>query len=86
MTHVVVRCMLAQDVANKKHATLAYVNKSDLMMMRRGTAPVTNARERSPMLLSCPIARTKAEKCATVTVKTWTQPLHVRCDIQDILS
>ena len=34
--HVVVRCMFPQDVANKKHATLAYVNKSDLMMMRRG--------------------------------------------------
>ena len=35
--HVVVRCMFAEDVANKKHATLAHVNtKSDLMMMRRG--------------------------------------------------
>ena len=38
--HVVVRCMFAQDVANKKHTTLAHVNtksnKADLMMMRRG--------------------------------------------------
>ena len=36
MKHVVVRCMFAQDVVNKKHATLAHVNKADLMMMRRG--------------------------------------------------
>ena len=34
--HVGVRCMFAQDVVNKKHATLAHVNKADLMMMRRG--------------------------------------------------